>query len=237
MDFADNEFDLVYLRKQIAAQFSIEEMNTLCFDLHILDEDVGGNTLEGKSRELVKYCYRRGITAQLLQMCRDLRPKSTWTNTSTISEVSEKVGEGSENGLIDFYALIKGFNRNRNQPFSDKRTFDGDDIAFAMRELAPFLFEKVNALAWLQSPNPGKRLAAMKYIEWLQDTEYLELLLDRLESEKPFLQLHCLLAISSLIDQLTSKQRIILRNKLTAYNPNGDPYNNHWKKIILDQSL
>ena len=56
---------------------------------------------------------------------------------------------------------------------------------FAMREAAPFLFDKFDVASWLDSSSAGKRLAAVKYLDWLEDIEFMNNLIGKLATERP----------------------------------------------------
>jgi hypothetical protein len=66
------------LRRNVAQAFNGEELESLCADLAINYEDVAGETHETRVRELLAYCERRGMTAQLVARLRELRPHVAW---------------------------------------------------------------------------------------------------------------------------------------------------------------
>lgn len=67
------------LRRGIKEHFALEEIRELCFDLSIQYEDVGGSeNLTEKVIALIEYVERRGRLAELVALCRELRPKVTW---------------------------------------------------------------------------------------------------------------------------------------------------------------
>jgi hypothetical protein len=70
--------DLGQLRKLIARYFKEDELNTLCFDLGIDFDSLKGETIDGKSRELVAYCDRTLHLPELIEACREARPKVAW---------------------------------------------------------------------------------------------------------------------------------------------------------------
>jgi hypothetical protein len=77
-DSEENELDLGELRKLIAHHFDEDELHTLCFDMGIKFDSLRGETLDGKARELVAYCNRTLHLSELLQACREARPKANW---------------------------------------------------------------------------------------------------------------------------------------------------------------
>jgi hypothetical protein len=228
------DLDLIHLRKQLGEHFNLEETQTLCFDLHIVYENLpGDNTLASKTRELVKYCYRNGMLDELIEYCQKERPKVTWAKQAD-GRVASSLPEEWDDPLQQLYALVRALNRNRHQAFSGDRTREGDDIAYQMREAAPLLFGKFDVGAWLDGNSPGKRLAAIKYLDWLQDIDFLGNLLGKLTTEKPFMQLHCLVAIDHMLDQLDNKTESLVKARLLAYNIiRSDDSLEFWKKRIL----
>jgi hypothetical protein len=68
----------VKLFEILQARFNKEELHTLCFYLTINYEDLGGDTKEGKTRELILYLDRRQQLPQLIAAGKRLRPKIDW---------------------------------------------------------------------------------------------------------------------------------------------------------------
>jgi hypothetical protein len=69
---------LVALRNQISSNFNLSELKDLCFDLKINYENIAGETLNDKARELVAYCNRRGLLQSLVEQCTLSRPNAEW---------------------------------------------------------------------------------------------------------------------------------------------------------------
>ena len=232
-DFLRPDIDLAYLRQQLSDRFNLDELQTLCFNMHIRYEDLPGDTISAKTRELVIFCYRHGQIPQLLDECKRQRQDVTWERPAKTG-APDQLPDDWIDSLLGFYRLVKAFNRNRSQPFSNQRTFEGDNIAFAMREAAPLLFNKVDVASWLKSSSAGKRLAAIKYLDWLADIEFLDNLVGKLVVERPFMQLHILIALDSMVDQLDEGRRKKLQLALNAYKierPNAD--REFWRRRIL----
>lgn len=61
------------LAGRIAEQFNIDEINGLAYDIGILPEEIGGETLIARSIELVDIAARRGISAALVGRVNELR--------------------------------------------------------------------------------------------------------------------------------------------------------------------
>ncbi|MCI0575509.1 MAG: aminoglycoside phosphotransferase family protein [Chloroflexi bacterium] len=75
---ATKPYDRIILRQMMASHFSLEEMRTLCYDLDIDFDDLPGSGKEGKIRELITYCERRGRVENLVDACREKRPHVNW---------------------------------------------------------------------------------------------------------------------------------------------------------------
>jgi hypothetical protein len=73
----------------------------LCFDLNINYENLPGDTLEDKTRELILYCRRKGILKALIEDCHHLRPNADWPSLSTEST------QNAESAKIAFERQIK----------------------------------------------------------------------------------------------------------------------------------
>lgn len=206
----------VLLQQKLEDAFSLDELKQLCFVLEVNFDNLEGNTLTAKSRELVMYCYRYGRTADLLRVCKERKARVDWDGVyKTVYRQSDLPEEWAE-PLQQYYGMVKEFNRNRATPFNDARTRAGDMIAFRMRAIAPFLFGQFDVNSWLSSSSIGKRLGAVKYLDWAQDVEFFSSLLARLAMEKPFMQLQILLALDGMLDQLKWQDRALLKTALTA---------------------
>jgi hypothetical protein len=231
----ESDVDLIHVQQQLVEHFDLGELKTLCFQLGIDDEAIAGETKPDKSRELVKYTYRNGRIPDLLVECQKLRPKVDWYQPAKIYKRDELPDDWVE-PLQRLYRLAREFNRNRHQLFTEARTRQGDEIAFTMREAAPFLFGQFDVKAWLNSSSTGKRLAAVKYLDWLQDIEFLDNLLAKLATESPFMQLHILTTIDSMLDQLDKPGQALVSTALTAYQIRGrDTDREYWRKRILER--
>jgi hypothetical protein len=144
------DVDIIYIQKQLVKHFDLSELKTLCFELNIDYEAIAGETKPDKSRELVKFAYRTGRIPELLEQCQQSRPLVDWHQPAKIYRHDELPDEWVE-PVQRLYQLVKKFNRNRHLEFSDERTKQGDEIAFTMREAAPFLFNQFDEGDWLNS--------------------------------------------------------------------------------------
>ena len=62
------------LRKLISNHYSLDEFRTLCFDLGVRYDDLGGDSLNGQVRELLLLLARHGRLADLLVLLAAERP-------------------------------------------------------------------------------------------------------------------------------------------------------------------
>lgn len=69
---------LTQIRQLIHNYFNLEEFRTLCADLGISYDDLGGEGREARMRELVAYCARTGRLEHLLALCAQRRPHVDW---------------------------------------------------------------------------------------------------------------------------------------------------------------
>jgi hypothetical protein len=69
---------LAALREGIISAFDSEELKTLCSDLGVDYDSLGGDGKAAKARELVAHLVRRGALARLAEYCAALRPTYAW---------------------------------------------------------------------------------------------------------------------------------------------------------------
>lgn len=70
--------NLAELHRNIADHFNLSELQSLCFDLDIDYENLGGANKIDKIRELITYLQRRGNLDELVVYCTQLRPNVGW---------------------------------------------------------------------------------------------------------------------------------------------------------------
>lgn len=72
------------LRRQLVAEFNIEELKELCVDLGVEYDNLTGDGKSAKVRELVAYFDRRGTTDELTLAANRRRPNQRrWTNIAS----------------------------------------------------------------------------------------------------------------------------------------------------------
>lgn len=70
--------DIRQLRDVLVTNFSLYELQDLCFDLGIDFDNVYGETRNAKARELIQYMDRRGELSKLVMAVKSLRPQVAW---------------------------------------------------------------------------------------------------------------------------------------------------------------
>lgn len=73
-----NNRGLATLRQNIENAFNLDELQNLAFDLGIKYENLPGETIRAKSRELVNYCQRHALLRLLVELCAQLRDRVDW---------------------------------------------------------------------------------------------------------------------------------------------------------------
>lgn len=69
----------IVLSDLIRQTYNLSELKSLCFDLDIEFDALGGEqTLEAKIQELISYCERRIILFELVEKLKEKRPKIDW---------------------------------------------------------------------------------------------------------------------------------------------------------------
>jgi hypothetical protein len=72
------ELDRTKLRQLLSTHFDEEELRTLCFDLGMSYDDLRGEGVPHKARELVAYLERRGRIPELVTLGKRERPHLDW---------------------------------------------------------------------------------------------------------------------------------------------------------------
>lgn len=71
------------LRDALSAGFNLDELQSLCFELGIDYENLGGQGKAGKTRELVGYMDRRGRLEDLARAAARMRPDLAWDEVAS----------------------------------------------------------------------------------------------------------------------------------------------------------
>jgi hypothetical protein len=73
-----NTEQLTQLRESLVSHFDLEEFRTLCFDLGVNYDDLRGEGITAKARELVALLDRSGQISDLIEHCAKRRPNVNW---------------------------------------------------------------------------------------------------------------------------------------------------------------
>ncbi len=94
-----SQLQLVELRSKMGQYFSTGDIETLCFDMDIPYEDLGGEGLGAKILSLIVYCQHHDRLEELVEQVRTARPKVAWPGAGsapTATPVSGGKGAGVE---------------------------------------------------------------------------------------------------------------------------------------------
>ena len=80
----DRSSALVAMQFLIARHFDMEELRQLCFELSISVSGLDGVGVEGKARELVKFCDRHGRLDDLFELVQAKRPEAPWVYAESL---------------------------------------------------------------------------------------------------------------------------------------------------------
>ena len=100
---------LMPLRREVTACFNDDELRTLCFDLDVEYENLGGTGKAGKVRELIKYLYLLGMILRLKDYCVKVRPHVDWetlVEPSTTQVSAADMGSTRDEPAISLYYAV-----------------------------------------------------------------------------------------------------------------------------------
>jgi hypothetical protein len=81
---------LTQLREILSSRFNLEELRTLCFDLDVDYENLSGEGLTAKARELVAFLENRGRLSALIEWMKQGRPDIDLTGIDAAIEAAER---------------------------------------------------------------------------------------------------------------------------------------------------
>lgn len=84
------------LRTILETHFNISELQTLCQDLDVVYDQLGGSTLSDKSRELIDFLDRRQRLPELVAVGKVLRPDIDWPPVNEYRWQKEKKASSTE---------------------------------------------------------------------------------------------------------------------------------------------
>lgn len=179
-------------RKAIVAHFNTEEIRTLCYDMNVDYDSLGGEGKEGKVRELIIMCRRHGREEQLLSTLKLARPNIEWPDLVGIVGPIEvdQVGTGGEDKEVEaFRPKGHSYNVQIGNVGSGAQIAVGENIS-QQQIVSPHefdeLFDELRKAIKVAPGEAEQRLALKKVIELKAETESTEPNLDRLERLKVF---------------------------------------------------
>jgi len=137
--------DRIKLRENINRYFSLDEIESLCFDLGVDFENIGGSSKPGKVLELIQYMERRGRLDELAQACNKSRPNVDWGVGAAVTQTgqsdngarqvrSDDTEEVDEIGPIrNRYALVVGIDKFTDPAFAELKFCVSDAKALSNR--------------------------------------------------------------------------------------------------------
>ena len=139
-DLNSNTSALATLRRNIEAYFSLEELQDLTFELGIRYENIAGNTLRAKTRELVIYCDRNGFVDLLLTTLVAERPSVpiNWREGFDTQTAVAPTATTTDTPIED--------KRGRIQALSDR------EREYAEQQINQIFFDCLGKLAAAKSP-------------------------------------------------------------------------------------
>ena len=75
---------LAPLRDELARRFTKEELRSLCFDLGVDYDDLPSPTKTGQAQDLILHLERSDRLAELVALCRRLRPTAKWDELAAV---------------------------------------------------------------------------------------------------------------------------------------------------------
>lgn len=87
------QVDLQILQTNIQRNFSLRELQTLCFGMKIDFHGLDGNRLADKARELIAYCIRNRRVSGLLRELSNRKPSISWKDNIIQPPPEEELGE------------------------------------------------------------------------------------------------------------------------------------------------
>lgn len=86
---------LSHLRESLTQYFNKDEFFTMCADLSVNFDELSGEGLSAKARELVAFLNRRNRLDELITLCGELRPNVAWHGKITTKKGQYCTGCGS----------------------------------------------------------------------------------------------------------------------------------------------
>lgn len=143
-----NEY-LTAIHELLNQHFNLEELQTLCFNLGVDHESLGGSEKPVKARELVLYLNRRNQIAQLESAVRSTRPEIPWPQPA-VAVLSDSAAADSvtTSGSQSSGAAkqVGGIRANR---------IEADNVVQGMQQIGGDLSDAANAVALAEALSGG----------------------------------------------------------------------------------
>lgn len=140
----------ISLRENMNRYFSLDEIESLCFDLGVDFENIGGSSKPGKVLELIQYMERRGRLEELAGACAKSRPNVDWgaagvvVPPSNLGDVGKRQARLEDEApstedigpIADRLALVVGINNyteSNTYPTLSYCVKDANDMAKALK--------------------------------------------------------------------------------------------------------
>ncbi len=91
----------ISLRENMNRYFSLDEIESLCFDLGVDFENIGGSSKPGKVLELIQYMERRGRLDELAGACAKSRPNVDWGAAGVVVPPSDRGDIGKRQARLE----------------------------------------------------------------------------------------------------------------------------------------
>lgn len=168
---------LGYLRQLITDSFDLNELRTLCLDIGIRYDSLGGDTIEDKTTYLVAYMQRRNQLPQLMDALRRERPHVPWpvpaqlqNRYSLIQNVRSVWIDGVlKHSVTDEIALELKLTY-QPQALARKVFYVPGQVDRPVDQDMPTLFAESGSLLILGEPGSGKTMTLLQLAESLLDT-------------------------------------------------------------------
>lgn len=99
----------INIHKGITQCFSLDELALLCFDLGISHDDIAGDTVNTKAREIIEYFSRQDRLDELVDYCNLKRPRYEWPQMGHVSDgepTLEYASKGSIKGNLEYIKIL-----------------------------------------------------------------------------------------------------------------------------------
>ncbi|MCP4361102.1 MAG: hypothetical protein GY796_24100 [Chloroflexi bacterium] len=182
-----DQSSLNLLKGFIVSYFNTDELSELCWELSIDKETLAGNTLTGKTIELIDFCGRRGSLADLVTAVKTKRLDVPWPEQIDLPDTQNLIQYTSDEIKKPFYQLLEEnvFNnltaaQSDQTKFVEKATLTASCLPLLRweaprlrKQITDWLAQFVCSPQFSELPLPQKRKAAFALFNlgWLDTPE------------------------------------------------------------------